>query len=182
MNQQYKLICKTENQAILSALLESNHFTINQTSKYILCEDGVECNHDYDLLIYFKKEKITELLDLLREDNKTNSKLMMGRRNGNYIPIELDNIVYFNSYGNDTYANTVYGKSYKIKYKLYKLEEDILPKQFIRINKSEIVHIKHITKIVPMFKGKFILKIDGYKQPVDISRNYIKNFKERIGM
>ncbi len=108
--------------------------------------------------------------------------MLMGKLDDNYIPLEINQIVFFRAFGNDTYANTLDGKSYKIKNKLYELEEDILSKRFIRINKSEIVNISYIIRITPMFKGNFILKLQNYKEQLDISRNYIKEFKERIGM
>jgi DNA-binding LytR/AlgR family response regulator len=100
----------------------------------------------------------------------------------NYIPLEINQIVFFRAYGNDTYAYTLDGKSCKIKNKLYELEEEILSKRYIRINKSEIVNISYIIRITPMFKGNFILKLQNYKEQLDVSRNYIKGFKERIGM
>jgi len=178
----YQLVCKPENIAIFTAILEANHLTVDKDSTIVLCEEGVKCTYDYDILVCFKKDKIADLIDLLKGQTKTNPKMILGKIDDSYVPLDIDNIVYFNAYGNDTFANTLSGQSYKVKYKLYKLEEEILPKQFIRINKSEIVQIKHIIRIIPMFKGKLILKIEGYKQPIDISRNYVDNFKERIGI
>ena len=178
----YKLLCKEENKAILTALFEANNLALDDTSKYVLCEDGLQYSSDYDFLIIFKKDKIAELIDLLKGRNKTNTTIIMGKKDETFIPIDINNVVYFNAYGNDTFANMLTGESYKIRYKLYQLEEEVLSRQFFRINKSEIVHIKHITKIIPMFKGKLILQLEGYKQPVDISRNFLKDFKERIGL
>lgn len=178
----YQLQCREENKAVFTALLQANNMTVDETSKCVLCEDGVQCATDYDFLILFKRDKIAELINLLKGRSGTNPTMIMGKRDETFIPIDIDSVVFFNSYGNDTFANTLAGESYKIKYKLYQLEEEVLSKHFIRINKSEIVHIKHITKIIPMFKGKLILQLEGYKQPVDISRNFLKDFKERIGL
>jgi DNA-binding LytR/AlgR family response regulator len=179
--EKYRLLCKNQNEEMLLEIFKANHITIDQEAPIILCEQGIECTMDQDLIIYFRADKITLLLGLLKKDQHSQLSILMGKSNENYIPIEINNVVYFNAYGNDTYANTMDSKRYKIKNKLYELEE-ILSKRFIRINKSEIVNIRFIDKITPLFKGKLILKLYGYKEPVDISRNYIKDFKERIGM
>lgn len=178
---QYRLVCREENKAVFTALFQANALAMVDGSKYVLCEDGLQCTN-YDVLILFKKEKVAQLVDLLKGRSGPNPAMIMGKKEETFVPIDIDSVVYFNSFGNDTFANTLSGESYKVKFKLYQLEEELLSNQFIRINKSEIVHIKHIMKIIPMFKGKLILQLEGYKQPVDISRNFLKDFKERIGL
>lgn len=106
----------------------------------------------------------------------------MARDEENYIPINYKDIVYINSQGNYTFVNLSDCNQYRISEKLYQLEEGILPNSFIRINKSEIVNINQITQISPMFKGNFLIHLKGYDIPCDISRNYLKEFKERLGM
>ncbi|MEN8905189.1 MAG: LytTR family DNA-binding domain-containing protein [Clostridiales bacterium] len=177
----YKLICKRENYPIIKELLKVNNITLDQESRIILCEFGINYQYDNDLIIFFKQDKISELLKIIKKENYQKLSIIMGKSDNDYVPIRINNIVYFNAYNNEIFANTIDNKQYKIKNKLYELEE-ILTKCFIRINKSEIVNIKYIVKIIPMFKGKLILKIHGYKETMDISRNYIKKFKERIGM
>jgi two-component system LytT family response regulator len=180
--EKYRLLCKKENEEILRELFKANRIVLDREAPVILCEQGMECRTEYDLMIYFRPDRITALLRLIKNEHQQQLSILMGKSDEDYIPVEISNIVYFNAYDNDTYANTADGKRYKIKNKLYELEEGILPKRFIRINKSEIVNIRFIDKITPLFKGKLILKMYGYKEPVDISRNYIKEFKERIGM
>ncbi len=177
----YKLICKKENEEILRELFVANNILLDQKAIITLCEQGVLCEDNNDIIITFRMDKISTLLKMIKNEKQQLS-ILMGKIEDTYVPIEMNNIVFFNAYGNDTYANTVDGNQYKVRNKLYELEEEILSKRFIRINKSEIVNISYIIKITPMFKGKFILKLQGYKQQVDISRNYIKEFKERIGM
>lgn len=180
--EKYKLLCKKENEEILRELFKANHIVLVEEASVCLCEQGIVSLDNEDVIIYFRTDKISTLLRILREDQPQQLSIIMGKCDENYVPIEINNIVFFNALGNDTFANMIDGKQYRIKNKLYELEEGIITKRFIRINKSEIVNIKYIIKITPMFKGKFILKMQGYKDPLDISRNYIKEFKERIGM
>lgn len=179
--EKYKLLCKKENEEILRELFQAHHITLDQEASITLCEQGMISEDNNDVIIYFRMDKISVLLRIIKEDKQKLS-ILMGKLEDNYTPLEINQIVFFRAYGNDTFANTLDGKSYKIKHKLYELEQDILSKRFIRINKSEIVNISHIISITPMFKGNFILKLQNYKEQIDISRNYIKEFKERIGM
>lgn len=70
---------------------------------------------------------------------------------------------------------------YESKSKLYQLEEELLSKDFIRVNKAVVLNINKISKLVPAFGGRFeaVLK-NGYK--VIISRMYVPLLKEKLGM
>ena len=179
--EKYKLVCKKENEEILRELFQAHHIILDEEASVTLCEQGITGNDNNDVIICFRMDKISALLGIIKEDKQRLS-MLMGKLEDNYIPLEINQIVFFRAYGNDTYANTLDGKSCKIKNKLYELEEEILSKRYIRINKSEIVNISYIIRITPMFKGNFILKLQNYKEQLDVSRNYIKGFKERIGM
>lgn len=165
---------------MLSALLRAHHITLDPASPCALCEGGMTPDGPYDILIYFRKDRIERLLACLGAGGH-NPSVLMGMGEGEFTPIELSRVAYFNAYGDDTFANTVDGERHRVRPKLYELEET-LPRGFIRVNKSEIVNIKYILKIVPMFKGKLVLTMQGHREPIDVSRNYVRDFKERIGM
>ena len=179
--EKYKLVCKKENEEILRELFQAHHIILDEEASVTLCEQGIINNDNNDVIIHFQMDKISALLRIIKEDKQRLS-MLMGKLEENYIPLEINQIVFIRAYGNDTYAYTFDGKSCKIKNKLYELEDEILSKRYIRINKSEIVNISYIIRITPMFKGNLILKMQNYKEQLDVSRNYIKNFKERIGM
>jgi len=178
----YRLVCVKEDRELLEAVCRANAIVLDDGSSCVLCEAGVAFNGAYDILISFKKEKIDMLMECLRQGPRQYNAILMGAAGSHFTPLEIPGIAYIRACGNDTYAHTAGGDTYRIKHKLYELEDGILPRNFIRINKSEIVNIKHIQKIVPMFKGKLVLTLRGFPQGVDVSRNYVKSFKERIGM
>lgn len=107
--------------------------------------------------------------------------MILGKSNETYIPIQIKDICYFNAINNDTFANLLDGNRYQVKNKLYQLEEELSSNNFFRINKSELINMKKISLITPMFKGKLIINLVGYMTPYDISRGYTKAFKERLG-
>lgn len=178
----YRLVCAKEDRELLEAVCRANAIVLDDEAPCVLCETGVTYDGACDILIFFKKQKIDILTACLRRGPRQDSAILMGAADNHFAPLEIHGIAYIRACGNDTFAHTADGSVYKIKHKLYELEDGILPRNFIRVNKSEIVNIKHIQKIVPMFKGKLVLSIQGFPQGVDVSRNYVKSFKERIGM
>jgi len=178
----FSLICSSDNERMLRDVLSASGILICPASRYVICEQGIEFSGTYDVMIRFRMDSIGNLIELLGGFRRRELARITGISDDGFVPLELGRIAFFNACGNDTFANTTDGQCFKIKHKLYELEESILPRSFIRINKSEIINIKHVIKIIPMFKGKLILKIQGYKNPLDISRNYTKEFKERIGL
>lgn len=178
----FSLVCSSENERMLRDVLSANGILICAASRSVICEEGSDYHGSYDVLIRFKMESIESLIELLGGFRRRELARITGISNDGFVPLELGKIAFFNACGNDTFANTIDGQSFRIKHKLYELDESILPRSFIRINKSEIINIKHVIKIIPMFKGKLVLKMQGCKNPLDISRNYTKEFKERIGL
>ena len=53
---------------------------------------------------------------------------------------------------------------------------------FFRSHKSYLVNLDKIYKIVPWFNSTFVLKIEGWKEEVPVSRHYVKEFKKIIDM
>lgn len=96
------------------------------------------------------------------------------------VVIEPKEIFYFESVDNNVFAYTK-ENVYESKSKLYQLEEELLSKDFIRVNKAVVLNINKIAKLVPAFGGRFeaVLK-NGYK--VIISRMYVPLLKEKLGM
>lgn len=177
-----KLICNEENRKVVADILQSNNIFIEQQSKVVVIEDGFIDDNLYDLKISFKMEALSELINFIYNIKSNDVNMIIGKTDEAYTPINIDEICYFNAINNYTYANVDNGKSYVIKNKLYQVEKDLAHKCFIRINKSEIVNIKKIKLISPMFKGRLVIYIEGYKNPLDISRGYTKSFKERLGI
>lgn len=179
-----KLICQDQHKLMLENVLCNHHIKINEAADVILVEKGMDFKDDYHLIIVFSVDYIHTLINLLQgfqcDDLQTN--MLLGKQGEAWVPIAIDDVAYFNAQDNDTFVNLSDGRNLKIKYKLYQLEEGLLPNSFIRINKSEIVNIKKIKSISPMFKGNLLIYIDSCKMPLDISRNYVKSFKERLGI
>ena len=79
-----------------------------------------------------------------------------------------------------TYAVDLKGKQYRLKQRLYELEE-VLPPSFIRINKSSIANETHIQRFAANFSGAVdVVFRGGYREYV--SRRCFAQIKRRYDL
>ncbi|MCK9206405.1 MAG: response regulator transcription factor [Salinivirgaceae bacterium] len=91
--------------------------------------------------------------------------------------IEISSIIIITSVGNYTKLETIDGNNY-IVLKTMKQWEDELPlAYFVRIHRSNIANIKFINKIENYSKTYHRAFMVGIKEPMEISRNCLKNLK-----
>lgn len=132
----------------------------------------VHC-HERNVLV----DKIEELV--LDDENEIEGKNCFGYLENEIVPLKINNITMFYTKDEKTYAS-IDGKAYKIKKRLYQVEE-MLSNDFIKINKSCIINKNHIKKFDTSWSGTLSVELDdGIKEYV--SRRMIKNLKERIGL
>lgn len=68
---------------------------------------------------------------------------------------------------------------YRIKYRLYELEE-MLPGYFLRISKSAILNTKKIFAIDRNLSSASLVSFQGTHKKVYVSRRYYKPLKDRL--
>lgn len=96
------------------------------------------------------------------------------------IEIDIKDIILFYSDKKQNYCK-VKDNSYRIKSRLYELEEENT--DFIRISKSCIVNIKHIEKFDISETGKIVVKLDDSSEQIVSRRrssNIMKYLEERM--
>jgi two-component system, LytTR family, response regulator len=125
---------------------------------------------------------LSSLLDHFAEKKKSVcNDLVMGKKSDSLHPLSYKIICYFFAEGNTVYCKTE-KEQYEINRKLYELEVDLLSKGFLRINKSVVVNMLWIAEIIPWFGGKLLLKIKNTRYELEVSRNYVVEFKEFLGI
>ncbi|MBU3146227.1 LytTR family DNA-binding domain-containing protein [Clostridium sp. CF012] len=72
--------------------------------------------------------------------------------------------------------------NFTTQYTLNQLGNKLSNHNFFRSHKSYLVNLDKIHKIVPWFNSTFVLKIEGWKEEVPVSRHYVKDFKKLIDM
>ena len=96
------------------------------------------------------------------------------------VLVEPSEVLYFESVDDKVFAYTK-DSVYETKAKLYQLEEELPASDFFRANKAVIVNLDKIDSLAPAFGGRFEATLEnGYK--VVVSRNYLNELKERLGL
>ena len=122
---------------------------------------------------------ISEDADVVFKEMDMVQDTFIGLLDDQYVVIHFSKILYFEAFGHDIFAKTI-DKEYKIKDKLYEIETILYEKNFIRINKSQIINKYGIKTIIPSFNSRInlVMKNDDI---LYITRVYSSRFKEFIG-
>lgn len=92
--------------------------------------------------------------------------------------ISVEDIECFYSENKGTYAHTKEGRDYLLDTTLEKLEDELSPKEFFRVNRTFYVHIHAIKDIIAYTNSRLQLKLHNYKeQDVIVARERVKDFK-----
>ncbi|SIQ77033.1 LytTR family DNA-binding domain-containing protein [Halanaerobium kushneri] len=182
-----KLICSNSYQLLLKEFLEARNFQISEQAELALVENGQKIPEDVISLV-FNPQQIDQLISFLEnqlgngaeQKEKNLQDHLIGQLDENYEIINYQDIILFEAQNSIIYARTK-AKKYRLKEKLYQLEDELAAEGFIRINKSEIVNIIHIKEIVPWFNGRLLLKLD-IKKEIEVSRSYAGDFKKYLGL
>ena len=179
-----RLICTQAHRADIHAILNLGGVKVREEAELVFVEKGMEDTEDCDAIIRFTVASLPGLIESLKNFARPDEpvKMLVGKRNDSFCPVGVEDIVFAYAVDNDVFIHDRSQNEYLIRPKLYQLEAMLLPDYFIRINKSEIVNIRYIQRIDPMFKGRLIIYMEGEKRPLDISRSYTKGFKERLGI
>jgi len=125
-------------------------------------------------------DKIQKIIKYIEDINLIPKQIIANKNNQIYF-INLDEIICFFSKNKCIYARTQ-NDIYKLKYKLYELDNMFNQKNFIRISNSCIVNINQVEYFDISILGTIIIKLkDGTKENVS-KRNIstiMKLLKER---
>ncbi len=92
--------------------------------------------------------------------------------------INVEDIECFYSENKGTYAYTKTGRNYLLDTTLEKLEDELDPKLFFRINRKFYINIEAIKDIISYTNSRLQLKLQHYKdQEVIVARERVKDFK-----
>ncbi|PIC96980.1 DNA-binding response regulator [Sporosarcina sp. P26b] len=94
-----------------------------------------------------------------------------------YIPVQ--DILYVHRDDKWTKIVTV-AKDYETRMTLKDLEQRLIPASFFRIHKSIIVNLAHVSSLTPWFNGAYQLEIDQRAEKLSVSRNYVKELRQRL--
>ena len=135
---------------------------------------------DKEKIVVYAKYHSQEITDIINKLSKENINQIIGYIGTEVFILDIENIWTFYTEGNKVYAKI--GKAiYRVKYKLYELENIIDNEIFIKISHSEIINIKYIESLNLGMAGTIIFKFkDG--STTYASRRSIKKIKENLNL
>lgn len=146
----------------------------------LVCDESIRESLEIELI-----EKGFNIYDkaafVFYEKNFSEKKYIFARDSEDNISmLKFENIIYFESDDKRTYVITEENKL-EVKEKLYELEKQLLLKNFYRINKSIIINILKIDRIIPWIGSKLVLEMNNGVR-LSVTRTYYEDFKKRIGL
>jgi len=128
-----------------------------------------------------KNQEIQFLENELLSITSKSIKQIIAMKNNDIFLINIEDIIMFYSEEKNNYCKTKDG-IFRIKEKLYYLEEKLSAKDFIRISNSAIININHVKCFNTSIIGKIIVKFkDGSEESVSKRRTaeIMKFLKDR---
>ncbi|MBN2510154.1 MAG: LytTR family transcriptional regulator [Spirochaetales bacterium] len=178
----YKVSGSKETIALVSQLLRNLKTQETDPADLVLVEKGSPVPETGVYLI-FDMEHLSDLLRILNKISSPRQSLpfLVGRKHETFEPLLLADILFFRACGNTLFAHTA-KQAYEMKYRLFEMEKLITCENFIRVNKSNIVNVLRIREIIPWFGGRILLRFTDSDERVEVSRNYVKDFKQFLNM
>ncbi len=184
------LKCSLNMRGVLEELLSTRNIGVEEQSNICIVETGCAIPKDKIVILFDfgNLGQLIELLDKLARVGDDSPNTIIGKsKDDSYQIISYPQVYYFEARGNNVFCiaacavrNSPY--EYRIKEKLYELEARLPQNRFLRVGKSYIVNIDNINEIFPWFGRRLILRFVDGKKEIEVSRNYVKNLKEFLGM
>lgn len=98
------------------------------------------------------------------------------------VLLDIKEIKYIHSVDHNIIVHTLKDK-YTCNYTLKELEGRFKSEKLIRTHKGYIVNIDYVNEIIPWFNYTYKIKLkDGENTEIPVSRNYLKQFKNILGL
>ncbi len=130
--------------------------------------------------ITVKCDTLDENIVRLLNSFKSGKEKIIFYKDGKIILADPKDIFYFESVEDRVFAYTK-DSVYETKDKLYQLEQELSPHDFMRASKASILNLNKIESLSPAFGGRFEAALkNGCK--IIISRMYVNALKEMLGL
>nr|WP_297709447.1 LytTR family DNA-binding domain-containing protein [uncultured Butyrivibrio sp.] len=126
------------------------------------------------------KERTSEVENLICAINSAANVIIGEKESGDKTRVYLTKILYFEAVDRNVYAYTE-SDIYKVRKTMYDIEDMVSNEHFARISKSVIVNIRAVRRVSPDSARRLKLQLSSAEWVV-VSRNYVEDFKQSIGM
>jgi DNA-binding LytR/AlgR family response regulator len=140
--------------------------------------EELESNSEVEVLI--KCQHVDEKVEKLISAIQLNSKTILGKSEGSTYILTIEDILYFDTVDEKVFIYTK-EKVYETSLRLYEIEGMLEDTGVIRVNKSTILNLMKVDHVLPMLNGRIkATLLSG--ESIIISRQYVQNFKKKLGI
>lgn len=124
----------------------------------------------------------SQLASLIRQQQPTYRERFLAQKGQEWLPVKVSELRQVYSSDGLTFALTNAGQRVLLDDTLDRIEEELDPREWFRINRAQIIHVEAITKAQPYFNHRMVLELSP-KGELDniVSRPRTKEFKEWLG-
>lgn len=141
----------------------------------------IDQSPDYEEVeITIKCAMIDEGLSKLIDSIRLYSFAITAQKEGRIYKIRLEDILYFESVDRKTFLYTQ-NDVYECEMRLYELEQQLKPTNFLRISKSSILNILKLESVRALLGGRMEAQLENGEKIV-INRHYVEELKRKLGL
>ncbi len=115
--------------------------------------------------------QVSRLAELLR---------LTGEKDGQTCILDEDEVLYIDTVDRGTFLYTA-GGVYESRLRLYELEAQLAPRDFVRVSKSAIVNFDQVKSLRPDLGGRLRLTLSN-GEVVVANRQYVPAIKKKLGL
>jgi two-component system LytT family response regulator len=179
----FGLICSENIKTVLTGILRNRKIILDDRADYWIVESGF-APPPGRIAILFQGDNLNPLIELVSRfamPAENSFKWIIGRTGEDRMEIlQYQKICLFEARDDNVFCVTINGE-YLVKDKLCELEPKLPPDSFIRVSRSSIVNIANVKEIIPWFGRRLLLRFERIGAEVEVSKNYVKNFRGFLG-
>ncbi len=179
------LLCSDENRSYYSGRLIENNIRISDNAELTIAENTVVREREGVFIVFDYKNfpRLLQLLDDIKDslEEQKNTDIIAVKQKDGFGILKVEEVDYFEADGDTVYCHSDNSK-YEINKRLYRVENELSNKGFIRINKSTVINIMAVNEIIPWFGGRLLLRIQNSKDELEVSKFYVKPFRRMLGL
>lgn len=120
--------------------------------------------------------RTARLVELLRLSDAR----LTGEKDGETCILDGAEVLYIDTVDRGTFLYTA-GGVYQTRLRLYELEEQLAPRDFIRVSKSVLVNFGQVRSLRPDLGGRLRLTLSN-GEVVVVNRQYVPAIKAKLGL
>ena len=124
------------------------------------------------------RERLAELIQKLQRKESYVKRLFVDKRQ-RIVSVKADEVEWIEAAGNYALLHAR-GGEHLVRESLGELENQLDPREFVRVNRSSIINMEFVKEVQPYFHGEFVVVLKS-DQRVTVTRTYRRSFAQIIG-